>query len=568
MPTYKVFNETDIIHYNLKTSPKTILASGVLGWRGSTGISGSISMYGGLRAKEPTSEISISPIYFLQTPTIDGAIELTASYPFTGTVQFKQLDDREITLTEKLNGAIWGQERLSTINNLYDYYKRLSSDYTTSSYDYYCLYFSHSKNNKVTYTGSYLTATSSFSIEALIKPLSISGTTDNYSLISRKNVFSLFITGSDGRVCFSGSDGSATIFTSSISLNKDKWNNVYFVAGDNSCTFYIDMKEAGSYVYTGSLDAGVVTDNIVLGSNQNNQHNFHGFFHDVRFWDIKRNFSLLSASHNKTFVTSGSHNLLLYSRFNDGPLSVEHGHPRGSGAFDYSIKKSHGLLEEFNQRKEPIWHPNDNKNFFDIEKKLKTEKPYSFLIVSVPSLYYSRNIATGSVRMVCNAFISSSIKRTLVDDGRGGLYLLGSMNSSSLDSEKSVFWNKVGNVFYSDGLLVIKDPSLLDFGQYNQNSFLQNDIFQLSFNGESTIPTKVFNCRANSGELNCSLNKTFSNRNFQTGKLDIVRKDSTTWITGVGIYDENRELVAVAKFAQPVRKREKDKINFKLSLDW
>ena len=42
---------------------------------------------------------------------------------------------------------------------------------------------------------------------------------------------------------------------------------------------------------------------------------------------------------------------------------------------------------------------------------------------------------------------------------------------------------------------------------------------------------------------------------------------STTYISKVGIYDEYHNLIAIAKMATPVRKRENDDLTFRLKLD-
>ena len=42
----------------------------------------------------------------------------------------------------------------------------------------------------------------------------------------------------------------------------------------------------------------------------------------------------------------------------------------------------------------------------------------------------------------------------------------------------------------------------------------------------------------------------------------------TTFINYVGIYDESKNLIAIAKLANPVRKREEDDFTFKLKLDF
>jgi hypothetical protein len=41
-----------------------------------------------------------------------------------------------------------------------------------------------------------------------------------------------------------------------------------------------------------------------------------------------------------------------------------------------------------------------------------------------------------------------------------------------------------------------------------------------------------------------------------------------TFISKIGIYDENQNLIGIAKVATPVRKRENDEYTFKLKLDY
>ena len=44
--------------------------------------------------------------------------------------------------------------------------------------------------------------------------------------------------------------------------------------------------------------------------------------------------------------------------------------------------------------------------------------------------------------------------------------------------------------------------------------------------------------------------------------------EKTVFIENVGIYDENKNLIAVAKMAKPIRKRNSDDLTFKLKLDF
>jgi hypothetical protein len=189
-------------------------------------------------------------------------------------------------------------------------------------------------------------------------------------------------------------------------------------------------------------------------------------------------------------------------------------------------------------------------------------------------MYYGRQIATGSVRLICNAYTSSSLRRVVVDDGRGGLYISGSVASGSSPSQ-GVYWNKVGNVFYSDGIIVLTNPALLDFADASTVSalWLESNSLEVNFSGDSRVPTKTFMCRMDPVEFNCSNNPSYSFRD-DNGTVDPtddryipVRSDGTTYVTAVGIYDSERNLVAVAKLASPLRKREKDKQMVRITLD-
>lgn len=567
MSVYHKFDDSDIVHYSLSTSPKSTFASGTSGWRGSTGTSGSISMYGGVRSRETAGQdFVIQPTFLLDTFTIDGKVSLSSSYPFTGSLSYVQVVDRELDRGTEVHNSFWGDEHFQPIMRLYDYYSQSNAEYTTSSYDNYMLYSEAGSSNKVVYSGSYSSLSSSYTIETMIKPLSTIG--ENYTVASRDGLWSLYITGSDGRIAFSASDGSGLILTSSKSLTEDRWNHVAYSVGDGSGSFLIDMQDAGQHSVTGSLDSN--TEPVILMNDEGAGASFHGFMFETKLWSSTRSFAELSSSFDRTLVQSGSDDLKLYMRANDGSHSTDHTFTKGSGSFDYSDSASHGQLVNFNTRQAPIWHPNDNADFI-VPKASRRNDVDELKVIHVPSLFYGRQIATGSVRLTCNSFLSSSLQRVLVDDGRGNLYLSGSATSSSLDTREEyqgVQWNKVGNVFYSEGLIVIKDPSLLNFGEVNVDSPWQNDLLQVSFSGLNSIPTKVFMCRLNGAEANCSFNESFSTRNENTGKLDIVQEKPVTWITSVGIYNKDRKLVAVAKLASPIRNREKDKLNIRLKLDF
>jgi len=587
MAVYHKFGPADIVHYNLNTSPKVILASGTAGWRGSVGTSGSISLYGGIRSRETTgTDLTIQPTYNLDTYTIDGKVQISASYPFTGSVSYVQVVNRAVDKNTEQHDSFWGDEHFRPILNLYDYYEKVSVDYTTASYDYYMLYSEPSTQNIVTFGDGpdFSTMTASYTIEAMIKPLSISGSNNDYTIMamtvnSTMMKWRFYITGSNGRLGFFNNDDDATInLTSSFSVTRDRWQHVAFRVSNNTGSFTIDMVDAGVRS-TSSLTLPVpeITESLRLFSLGDTVQTFHGYMFDAKVWAYNRTFSEMSSSFDRTLVLSGSDSrLLVYARLNDGPKSILHGRAAGSGAFNYAPDGSslHGRLQNFNSSQRPIWTPNDNADFITQKKLIPSSQATinEFRVVHIPSLYYGRAIATGSVRLECNSFLSQSIQRILVDDGRGGLYLSGSATSASFPADKEnyrgVHWNKVGNVFYSEGLIVIRDPALLNFGEVNPSSQMPNDLLRVSFAGQQRVPTKVFMCRINGAATNASNNSSFTTFDSGSNKLRVIRDNPTTYVTAVGLYNKERKLVGIAKLAQPVRNRERDKINVRLKLDF
>ncbi len=307
-------------------------------------------------------------------------------------------------------------------------------------------------------------------------------------------------------------------------------------------------------------------------------HGYNGFVYETRIWNRARTFNELSSSSGRTLTSaeSGSSRLVHYSRFNDGPLSSLHGFTRGSGTVEYGRSTFHGQFTNVNTVLPvgPTWHPNDDIDFTTYKTAISATLDY-LKIVHVPSMFYGRQIATGSVRLVCNAYNRQGITRVIMDDGRGGLYISGSVSrASGLEDYTGVRWNKVGNVFYTEGLIVLTDPAVWDFSSVNKDWTGTPDLLQVSFDGVSRVPTKTFMCRMDPGDSNCSNNPTFhvyddrGTADTSDDRVIPARADGTTYVTAIGIYNEDRKLVAVAKIAQPIRKREKDKNLIKLRMDF
>lgn len=176
----------------------------------------------------------------------------------------------------------------------------------------------------------------------------------------------------------------------------------------------------------------------------------------------------------------------------------------------------------------------------------------SLRVVNIPEIYYDSGILTGS--FTASDHDGAGATRTLYDNGRGGIYS-GSMTGTLL-----------GQIFYSEGLVVLTASQILNFGAASSTNF----DWRLQFKGTHKIPVKVFRCRAPAGQLNASTNQTFystptsgDNKNQRIP----VMSESFVYISTIGLYNENYELVGVAKVAQPIKKNLENDILFRIRLD-
>lgn len=596
MTAFRRFGPEDVLDSVLTLHPRYSVSSGSTGWHGGPAGSASISVYGGARSQQQTFRSMET------TPSWGSGFKYnlpTRPFPLTSSIRLVTVTPDVLTSTD-ISSTRWGKEHWNVIQGLYSYYSRFNSDYTTGSYDHYCLRFSDQSSNAAISTLQ-LIMSSTFTIEARIKPFLIASVNEDFTVLSRTKSFLFAITGSTGNLLFSSSEGT---FVSTFGPSINRWSHVAVRCDGISGTFTVDLQDAGTFVhsssfnvipsYTGSLTAGakwagdlVSNQETVAGSGSTGTV-FCGLMNELRVWNVCRTQAQLSASY-KTFIPGGGTSaslppaLALYARFHDGPKSSYLGTAPGSSSVDEvsrdpsNSSQNSFTLTKFDDRPGPIWHPSDDISFIAAKQiaQVVSSSIDRMIVVNVPSMFYGRQIATGSVKMIDQAFSNVGIIRTIVDDGRGGLYISGSICSSSLDTKESysgVGWNKIGNVFYSEGLIVIRDPSMMDFAGIGNSdpgasSHDPTNVLQLSFDGVSEIPTKTLMCRIDPGEMNCTTNPTFYNVDSD-GKRVRRHASGSVYVTTVVLYDEDMEPVGIARLAKPLRHRSRDRQNIKLKIDF
>jgi hypothetical protein len=96
---------------------------------------------------------------------------------------------------------------------------------------------------------------------------------------------------------------------------------------------------------------------------------------------------------------------------------------------------------------------------------------------------------------------------------------------------------------------------------------LRARIFNVSFNNTTELNSTVYFCRANHNEFNYSSNPTY----LSASKLRVKQQSTDTpvsFVTTVGLYSADNELMAVAKLSEPLRKDPTNEMTLRVRLDY
>jgi hypothetical protein len=165
-------------------------------------------------------------------------------------------------------------------------------------------------------------------------------------------------------------------------------------------------------------------------------------------------------------------------------------------------------------------------------------------IISIPSTLFGEQIKPKS-------FTLTSASNSLIDDGEGNIYL---NNSSSI----------VGNIIYSHGIITLTTASIS--GSINlYDYFITGSNITASFESTYTIHETQYKCTIRESEFNLSYNPSLLSGStlydYATGSF------FAPYITTVGLYDGQQNLLAVAKLSQPLPSSPTTDMNIIINID-
>ena len=189
-------------------------------------------------------------------------------------------------------------------------------------------------------------------------------------------------------------------------------------------------------------------------------------------------------------------------------------------------------------------------------------------IFSIPTLFYGNKLRPKSIKMTSNLYrgggsiVGSGMNKrferghdyrmevNLCDDGYGNIIRC---DTSGSVSQKSI----VGNVYYEDGIIALKSPHMFSFGEHN---------YTLDFEGEQNTHILEMLVPVGRNQFNSSSNPNYNA--FKPLADANEEAESFIYLSTLNFHDTNLNVVAKARFAQPVIKRVNDRYMIRVKFDF
>lgn len=179
---------------------------------------------------------------------------------------------------------------------------------------------------------------------------------------------------------------------------------------------------------------------------------------------------------------------------------------------------------------------------------------YSTYIISIPKVLYGDSIKPGSFYAENVQGLGESVISSFKDDGEGNII-----------HNQSYY---VGNIFYSHGIILINNnPIEKDTGYISK--FIEGGLDKLDiyFSSSYEMHEIQYRCLIRENEFNFSLNPTLLSGSSNFIKSEYTSSNFNPYISCVGLYNNNKDLVAVAKLAQPIKLSQINDTNIIINYD-
>ena len=302
------------------------------------------------------------------------------------------------------------------------------------------------------------------------------------------------------------------------------------------------------------------------------------------------------------FYTGSTTSSYFVDVYNDNPVAsasaevqfaLGYAHIDGSGSLGNTTKTTSGDRQTaalYRQFRNLLLAPNTDRFKFTASPTASGEKDFYFISfqrarmrekVDPGNWELHLDGGTAKIKLIDDSSTASSV--TVEQGGRvfnvvSGSITNGVKTAASAETAKGAY-----GLFYPDMGIILLNPTRLTTGvaditttrSANAQDNNKGDLFDSIIEGanfqarrEEEISSTSYFCRVNNRRFNFSSNPTFATSSDGSLTQPTFFKDPKTFITQVGLYNDDNELLAIAKLSKPILKSYSREAIIKVKLDF
>lgn len=210
----------------------------------------------------------------------------------------------------------------------------------------------------------------------------------------------------------------------------------------------------------------------------------------------------------------------------------------------------------------------DYENFSSVETNLSTN-PTAGTVLKIASLGNTSNENWNSKGAAETPEVGDVFVATGEDSasfGTGTVYLgedliQGQIDSVNTPTGRIDFKHNLKNLFIKGSIDDIVDHICV-------TRFSRDNTTSLAFQNKTIVNSTLIFCRAAPGQANYSSNPTYIKDDGSIRVVDDESENPFAYVTTIGLYNSNKELVAVAKTSRPIEKNPETDLSIRIRLDF
>lgn len=221
----------------------------------------------------------------------------------------------------------------------------------------------------------------------------------------------------------------------------------------------------------------------------------------------------------------------------------------------------------------------DEKKYFEFVSGSGTYTPNGIFAIVLNRSSLQEKIKAGSLSLSIgsggyNTVLkdnSNSVNSVEITDG-GRVFEI--YSGSAENAKESTSKGSYGKIYPDVGIIILNVDAIIEMtdvvsgNSSNIRNSLITNLESFTLKTEETVTSNFIFARARNNEFNYTTNPSYIDNSTGELKHEVLISSPETYITSVGLYNDNQDLLAVAKLSRPLLKNSTKEALIRIKLDY